>query len=80
MQAQKIADPMDYDEDEQFEGLFLTVQMEAKLGEKLMVDVPAKQFQEFKNLLGTDLFNEAREKGIEILDKFSFVPVVGDQQ
>ena len=65
---------MEYDDDEQFEDLFMTEKMEKVLAEKLMVDVPAEQYKEFGELLATDLFKKVKEEGLECLEEFSYTP------
>lgn len=65
--AQSIADPLEYDDDEGFNDLFMTKEMEAVLGEKMMVSVPADRFQDFGELLALDLLRVAKQRGVESL-------------
>ena len=68
---------MEYDDDEQFEDLFLTEKIEHLIREKVQVDVPAENYTEFNEKLNTDVFNLAKENGIESINSISFVPGEG---
>lgn len=70
---------MEYDDDEQFSDLFLTEKLEHIIREKVQVDVPAHQYAQFDEKLSTDLFNLAKEKGLESIKSFSFVPGEGTE-
>lgn len=68
---------MEYDDDEQFSDLFLTEKVEHLIREKVQVDVPAEHYSQFDEKLSTDVFNIAKENGIDSLNSFSYVPGEG---
>ncbi len=61
---------MEYEDDEQFAPLFISVQIESILKEELKKDVDAKYFAEFQKVLEEDLVEMAQQGSLEDAQSF----------
>lgn len=69
---------MEYEDDGQFSGIFLSEKIENVIRAKVQVDVPAENYTELEKKLETDLYKLANEEGMEAVEKFNFG--VGDEE
>lgn len=65
-----IADPMEYDNDEQFAPLFLAQKVESLIKEQLKADVPAHHYLAFQKQLEVDLVTLAKESSLDAVKEF----------
>lgn len=63
---------MEYEDDEQFSGLFLSDKVENIIRQKIQVEVPANNFQLLEEKLNVDLYQMANDEGLEAVGNFSF--------
>lgn len=68
--AKIIADPMEYEDDEGLENLFVSHKIELLLKNELKKDVDAKHYLQFQQQLDTDLIAMSKEGSLEDVKKY----------